>query len=396
MNENSIRYEHIKVNELVEFADRAINAAQPGQFVPITRQRAIAHAHNPYAAPDDVALLAAIDEDDEVVGYFGVMPMQLRVGNNIHKTHWFTTWSVSSKVRGRGVGSKLMQEALTLAQDFFIVGSVHARRVCRKYGFWEREPLTYYWIDTSGMGSLNPLTWVLRSIRKIAHLLKIDKTIAISNQTTKSLDRALAPLTKKFFNTYLGQVKTSWMPEFKFKEVDQIRTDPVESQDHPEVEMHRGIEIVNWMLTYPWVLETGQSPTEDKDYYFSDTRPLVRSIACELYAPDGDDYWGYAVFSVSQKGTSIFLKTLDFQLVKSQYFRYVLALALHFGQQFQADALEIPPELAPYLQSSLLGKILLQEKQRIYQCMPKSDDSPMAQSWHDIKLHLYDGDMAFS
>jgi len=76
MTATDIHYEHVKVSELIDFAERAIRAAQPGQFVPITRQRALAHAHNPYAGPEDIALLAAIDGDDEVVGYFGILPMR--------------------------------------------------------------------------------------------------------------------------------------------------------------------------------------------------------------------------------------------------------------------------------------------------------------------------------
>ena len=60
MKENNIRIEHIPVRELETFAERAISGAGPGGYVPISMQRAIAHAHNPYAHPDDVGLLAAI------------------------------------------------------------------------------------------------------------------------------------------------------------------------------------------------------------------------------------------------------------------------------------------------------------------------------------------------
>ncbi len=124
--------------------------------------------NNPYAAKDDVVLLVAIDSDDEIVGYFGILPLLLREGKNYHKVHWFTTWNVSSKVRGRGVGGNLMADALTLGHDFLIVGSVHARRVCRKYGFLERDPLIYYWLDPSGMAQLNPIVWARRGIRKLS------------------------------------------------------------------------------------------------------------------------------------------------------------------------------------------------------------------------------------
>ena len=80
MKENNIRIEHIPVSELETFAEQAISEAGPGGYVPISMQRAIAHAHNPYAQPDDVALLAAIDGDNEVVGYFGILPILLKVG----------------------------------------------------------------------------------------------------------------------------------------------------------------------------------------------------------------------------------------------------------------------------------------------------------------------------
>ena len=132
MADNGIRFNTLKVSELEAFAEGLIKKAQPGQFVPITLQRAQAHAHNPYADPEDVALLAAFDAENEVVGYFGIMPMRLRVGDDLYKTHWFTTWSVSPKVRGRGSGGELMREALSLKLDFLIVGSVHARRVCKR------------------------------------------------------------------------------------------------------------------------------------------------------------------------------------------------------------------------------------------------------------------------
>ncbi|MCJ7701875.1 MAG: GNAT family N-acetyltransferase, partial [Anaerolineales bacterium] len=312
MTEKELRIEHIKVQQLPAFAERVIRTAQPGQFVPISMQRAVAHAQNPYADPDDVGLLVAIDEDDEVVGYFGIMPMLLRVGDTHHKTHWFTTWSVSSKVRGRGVGSMLMKEALTLNLDFLIVGSVHARRVCQRYGFWERDPLKYYWLQPSGMGNLNPLTAVLRLARKTAHLLKLDREIAITNAGTRWLERTLSPLTKPIFYPLLTAKLAPLFKEFNYREVPQIGEQWVEIKNRPHVELHRGPQAVNWMLNYPWIVENGQSQTEDLDYYFSDARPLYRLVALEVTDPKDGTYLGFVVFSISQKASGIALKTLDF------------------------------------------------------------------------------------
>jgi len=395
MSETDIRIEHIKIKNLIEFAERAIGSAQEGQFVPITMQRAIAHAHNPYAAKDDIALLAAIDSDDEVVGYFGILPLLLRKADELIKVHWFTTWLVSSKVRGRGVGSRLMHEALTLDKDYLIVGSVHARRVCQKYGFWERQPLIYFWLDTTGMGRLNPLTWVLRLFRKMLHILRVDKPAEIVNAATKSIDQAVAPLTQKIFYALLTKAQAEILEGFRFREVPQIHADPPNPTRRPKTELHRGVDAVNWMLSHPWVLETGHSVTENMDYYFSDARPLYRLIALEVYTHE-DEYKGFVVFSVSQKGSGVMLKTLDYRFTNPSDYRCVLALAIKLGCQYQAETIEIPDEVAVHLKDSLLGKLLLHGKQRVYQCMPKAEDSPLAQSWQDITLHLYDGDMAFS
>ncbi|MFN2150746.1 MAG: GNAT family N-acetyltransferase [Anaerolineales bacterium] len=394
MTESDIRIEHIKVKDLVPFAERVIGAAKAGQFVPISMQRAEAHAHNPYAAKEDVALLVAIDADEEVVGYFGILPLLLRHGSDYHKVHWFTTWNVSSKVRGRGVGADLMTEALTLGHDFLIVGSVHARRVCRKNGFWEREPLMYYWLDPSGMSQLNPFIWLRRGTRKFLRLFKSKKEIEINSPLTESFSNWAAPRTQRWFAPRLDALAAQLSEGFHFQEVDQIHAEPHKAPHRPETELHRGVEAVNWMLDYPWVVESGQSSTEQMDYYFSDARPLYRQIAVEVYTAD-DKYVGFVVFSVSGKGEKIALKTRDIRFSQPSYERAVLALALRYGREYQASTIELPAEIAAHLPPHL-ARQLLQRKERIYQCMPKTEDSPLAQLWSEITFHLWDGDMAFS
>ncbi len=400
MTEKDIRYEHIQVRDLEKFAENIIQKSQHGQFVPITMQRARAHAHNPYADPDDVALLVAVDGNGEVVGYFGILPVMLRVGDQLHKCHWFTTWSVSEKVRGQGVGSDLMREALTLEKDFLIVGSVHARRVCRKFGFWERDPLEYFWIDPSGMGTVNPLTWLLRLVRKILHLLKINSEVRTTNCATRAIDRILSPLTRQFFYPLLTRNFAKVLQEIQFQQVDEIRQDLPQGTKRAAVELLRGIKVVNWMLTYPWVVKTGSSPTEGKDYYFSDARSRHEFIAIELLEgekkTETKTYAGFVLFQISQKENGITLKTLDYAVRDPRQYKQILALAIHLGQENDAVTIEVPEEVARPLKGTILGRLLLQKKNRIYQCHPSSENSPLAQAWKDITLHLCDGDMAFS
>jgi hypothetical protein len=181
---------------------------------------------------------------------------------------------------------------------------------------------------------------------------------------------------------------------FRFQEVTQIHAAPPKGPHRPATELHRDLEAVNWMLKYPWVVESGQSLTEGMDYYFSDARPLYRQIAVEVYNLE-DKFLGFVVFSVSQKGEKVALKMRDFRFSQPSYQRAAFALALRCSREYGADSIELPAEIAA-LMPARLGRALLQQKERIYQCMPQTEDSPLARHWHEITFHLYDGDMAFS
>jgi GNAT superfamily N-acetyltransferase len=397
MADDGIVIKRIKVKELPQFTAEVLAQAVEGKFVPISMQRAVAHAHNPYADDEDIGLLVAVDEDDEIVGYFGILPLMLRNGEQFHKVHWFTTWSVSPKVRGRGVGSRLMTEALTIGYDYLIVGSVHARRVSREHGFWERPPLLYYWMDTTGMGRLNPLVWALRLYRKILKRLRITprKPVRITNRTTAALDRVLSPLTKPFFYKLLTRNLEGDLDHVRIQETSQIHALPSPPKELPPVELHRGLEVVNWMLSYPWVVGEGESATEKMDYYFSDVRPSFRFIALEVFSISGE-YLGFVVFNLTQKGRQVSLRVLDNVFTNPDDLRYVFALAIQYAAQANADIIEFPTGVAAFCKDSLMANILLQPKQRVYQCMPQDENSPLGQSWEQINFRIPDGDMAFS
>jgi len=267
--------------------------------------------------------------------------------------------------------------------------------VCRKAGFLEREPLLYYWLDSSGMGRLNPFIALRRVYRKVLHLLPVEREVKIVTPMSKRFDSWMAPWTRRVFFALLNRSQKTVLAEVNVREVDQLQGDLPCLDPRPQAELHRGVEAVNWLLSYPWVVKSGQSISENMDYFFSDTRAMFRFVALEVYTPS-DEYKGFVVFSVSRKGKAIAIKTLDFAFSNASDYRYVLALALKIGRQYQADTIEMPQEIAVLMHPSLFGRLLLHEKQRIYQSMPKDGNSPLAQAWPDLVFHLYDGDMSFS
>lgn len=389
-----IRIERIKSVDLVQFAEKFLASARAGQFIPITLQRALAHAHNPLVDEDDVGLLVAF-HGDECVGFFGIMPVLIKNGDETSKVSWFTTWRVSPSLRGKSIGSLLMKEALSIGVDYLIVGSSSARKVCQRFGFLEKEPLEYCYLDLSGMERLNPATWVFRFFRKLLKPLNVK--VNIDNPITRGFSRILSPLSSRLFRYWLWRSHRDILNELTVQEVKQVRPEtPAQLAALSPVVLYRGAEIVNWMLKYPWVLETGQSRTEQMDYFFTDARDVYRNIALELSTGPDKAYRGYVVLSVSAYGRKMALKVLDTSFNDRADERFVLPLAIRYARELNAQLIDLSTQQADAIRSRFLSRVLLHRKQRIYQCYPAGPESPLARAWPELVFHYCDGDMAFS
>ena len=79
--------------------------------VPISRHRAVAHAHNPRADTDDVVLFVAYD-DIGVLAYIGVLPDLLFLPDGAHKIGWLSTWWGRPGGQGGMVAVRLLMTAI--------------------------------------------------------------------------------------------------------------------------------------------------------------------------------------------------------------------------------------------------------------------------------------------
>ena len=386
-----IRVEAIKIRDLLAFSQKVIANAQPGEFIPITMQRAEAQVANPNAAPENIALLVAYN-GDELVGYFGILPILLRHGREISKVHWFTTWMVNPNLRGAGVGSALMQAALDLEMDYLIVGSKPARRVCQKFGFFEFQPLQYAVIDFRIIGRFNPISILLRTVRKIATLARMQIEIRNVNQAIEAAFEGIFGFAgKRLAYSLLLAYTMDLPPDLVLRQVQQITPLNGAEEKTRQAGFYRSVDVVNWMLAYPWVLQPGESVTEALDFYFTDTRAEFQFLAYQLYQSEQNQ--GYVTFQHSQIGGQRVLKTLDHSLVDDDW---LLPIALQIAQQQHAAMLEINTQNARSLLETRVGRSLLHVKQRIYQGHAYSDMSPLGQHWRDIRLEYIDGDTPFT
>jgi hypothetical protein len=100
--------------------------------------------------------------------------------------------------------------------------------------------------------------------------------------------------------------------------------------------------------------------------------------------------------SYSIIGKAAVLKILDLYFVNDYDLQSVLPLALHYGRKFNVDRIELPENVAERVKSRVIRRLLLHKKQRVYQCHPKDDNSPLGENWQEIELNYCDGDMPFT
>ena len=309
--------------------------------------------------------------------------------SELHKVHWLTTWAVDPSLVGKGLGSRLMEEALALDVDLAIVGSKPARRVSEKYGFHEVKPLDYVQIDLVGWGKFNPDTLLQRISRKLLSL-------AGGKQKTSPAFRP--------FEFILGALSRSIVLSLLKRRVghhvENIRTERASPGVIPAVQkgpqmgrtgFYRDSSVVNWMIAHPWVL--WQSESEHLTYMFTDTRE-IEIFAWQVTDRNGTNL-GYIAFQCTRLRNRRVLKVLDHQIVNETP-EMLLALATKTAGYCKASMIEGPAELAKPIENSKLGKLTVVHRRRTCQVHPRSPDSVLARAWRQIEQSYCDGDMAFT
>lgn len=380
-----VRIERVKLKDLPATAARFIDGAKPGTFIPITKHRAEAMVHNPNADPEDIAMLLAT-VGERCVGYFGVMAVMLQHEGKLNKVHWLTTWAVAPDFIGTGLGSRLMEEALALDVDLAIVGSKPARRVSAKYGFREVKPLDYVQIDFGIAGRYNPISLLLRLLRKVFSLVRIRVNI-------EPISRRFEQLFEFLFGWLIRPIMV-WLTRRK---VADIRTERIDRIDVVQARATPGFardkSVINWMLHEPWVVPQHQSESNMLNYAFSDSRKEFEVFAWKV---SSDNRVGFVCFQQSDVRGRKVLKVLDYQLARSQQSDVLLLATLKRAGEARIDVIEGSADLAEPLGNDLLGRLLVRRKQRTLQVHPRAADSPLGRAWQQLEQTYVDGDTAFT
>jgi GNAT superfamily N-acetyltransferase len=395
LKEDQIKIKKIRLGEIDAFAQNAPRLAPYQKAVPISRQRALSQLNNPYGRPDDVALLVALC-GDQCVGYQGLLPGLFWHQNELRRVHWSTAFFVSPDYRGAGVAGRLLEEIKALNIDFPVTRMTEsARQAYLKAGFKELGYLTYYQLRVE---KIRKLEVILQEAEKLT--VTGSEPIETTNLTSAEHwhESPLYQFSKAiFYRQFLGGLigRQDAIEHRKVAQIDARAQHVIERQlNRPR--FFRGIEALNWMLNYRWLISAAHEKVEAEPYYFSLVSERFEYVALEIYSAKSRAFRGFLILSLLVKKGRTWVKILDFGFKEPADGNLAAYFALIYAQKFSADRLEFPARLLDYFEDNALLQPLIKKQQRIYLYYPRSQGSVFEDCVGKIRFDYCDADTAFT
>ncbi len=386
INPDEITIKAVRLRELQGFAGRLANDSSAGQLIPISQARVRSQIHNPCGDGDDVALVTAFC-GGRCVGYLGLLPGLCSVDGRVFKVFWGTTFLVSPEMRGRGIGKLLVAAIQGLGIDF--IGTRMTDNAKRLYCRMGMEPLgilSYRQLRADKLKRLLPGGGESRKRKKEHGPATMNEVVSLS----------FYRLMKKMFFSRLLRSFRHEAATFAVREVEQIAEFP----GHASTEVtgprfYRSVEVINWMLTYPWVVSRDKA-IEKSEYYFSTRRDLFTYKAFHIESENEPSLLGFVVVSIlTHKGRTV-VKVLDHAYRDPDVGFMTMVVALRCARRYLADRVEYDVNLGRYLPGWLDKKHFIKKQERLYLFHPRDENSPLSEYRGGFHLRYGDGDTGFA
>ncbi len=243
--------------------------------IPITRERAVSQYQNPNADAQDVGLIIALNDNNEMMGYIGILPDKIHLKNHIEKFYWNTCWWVDPLV-GKKAAMPLFYRMLKITG---------MRQI-----FFELTPKTAAVID-----KLPYFSVVLRSGTRLFFRSYLGEIFSQKNKV-----KSIAPV----FKVVDALWNIMWCPlrsfvenngEHTFKGQYEVISDIDEEvggfiqQKSQKQLIRRGRAELNWIMHYPWLIAENENKSlefQKRKYYFSHRVKSFRHYLVKLYLPE--------------------------------------------------------------------------------------------------------------
>lgn len=246
--------------------EKLINSNQFKEFpfCPITHHRAISHTKNPNANDSDSLLILAFENDD-LAGYIGVLPDNIKLKEqNVHMG-WLSTLFVHPNFRGKKIAQKLLAKA------------------CEEYN--NNIMITEFTPEAENMYAKSQLFVYKNQLngRSYHYLSNLKKILPSKNKDWSQLQLGL-----KVFDSSLNslvKIKNNLQKSNKedFKVLNNI-DDEIKKfieQNKSKNCFNRSTAEIEWITNNPWIISSSQQSKEN--YQFSAFEKKFEYIFIKIY-----------------------------------------------------------------------------------------------------------------
>ncbi len=260
-----MRFQEITIGELISFIKSDLY--NNSKNVPITKQRALSQAKNPRANGNDVVLIIAVDNTEQIVGFIGALPEKF-ADNSSLKIAWNSCWWIDP-INGKGTAMPLFIRFL--------------RNWDNQVMFRDLTPKT-----DAILSRFNQFEKI-KKLHGYRYFLRLNSAEILCKKNKKwCYFKLVFNLVDNVFNLgvflknkrFLKQKNTS----VKVNKIDKIDAEAetfIKNKQQKEI-FKRGKKELNWILENPWIVKKSRIGNK-QFYYFSDSAKKFENSVFKLY-----------------------------------------------------------------------------------------------------------------
>lgn len=243
----------IKISELQEFIESDLFISS--KEIPITTHRAISQINNPRADANDIVLIVAYNENNDLLAFAGALPDKI-FGK--HKIAWNSCWYANNKL-GKTIALPIFLHFATIWNGKILLRDLtnHTRKIIKNFSFFkavkveqsERFLTRFYLSDllAKKKPSLSYLSFPLKYVD-----ILLNSFISLRQLVWEKRH----VISKSVQSEVILQTDAQTSNYIRLKNQKEL--------------IQRGTEELEWILNYPWVVEkTKQNESLIQKYYFS-------------------------------------------------------------------------------------------------------------------------------
>ena len=296
------------------------------QKLPITKHRALSYSHNPRAENNDTVLLVAL-QDNQIIGYLGILPDKIFVRNSVYKFGWMTSWWIDPGCKAKGAGAILLFKALNSYHQRLGVsgGSREARKVLQasqkftKIKTLQGLNIRFRLNATGTFLRKYPATKILRAFFKTFDFM-MDEIVSLRGIFWTRRQNINHRLSFEYIATI--DEETGRFIQ-KHNQHDLTRK---EKADH------------SWMMTYPWILSAPQKDSASKRYYFSSLSNRFNYLGVKVFKPN-KRMIGFFILKVRDDRISV-----EYAYFENRHASLIIAAVVHHTLALDVSTLSLYEE----------------------------------------------------